>query len=81
MKTLATWNSKYRMIRKGEQASGRSKHGLALFKKSQTVKMTEGQIYWYKGGIVGEENIYYADNTEGFDPDPMDYDLGLCGQT
>ena len=75
-RTLKEWNARGRWVKKGSKAVGFTVDGDAMFTKDQTRK----RKHRYDDGRYGNYNNdhYYFG---GDNPDPMDYDLGLCGQS
>lgn len=73
-KSFKQWNNHGYRIAKGSKAVGFNDQGEPLF--------TSDQVYAdvYEGGghrsHHGSDSYYFG----GDNPDPMDYDLGLCGQ-
>lgn len=79
LKSLKKWNSKGRRIHKGSKAKAFNEHGVALFSKEQTYEVQEDMFDDENSSNAtnyNQGNFYFG----GDNPDPMDYDLGLCGQ-
>jgi len=75
-KTLESWNEAGRRVHKGSKAAGFTSGGLALFSEEQTYIRADR----YPGGHGPSDRRDVSFFGGNGNPDPMDFDIGLCGQ-
>lgn len=77
--TMQQWNDLGYRVREGEKAVG-WQFNRALFTKDQVVKVADHYSEDFYGGNYYDQGDNYTFG-HGGNPDQMDYDLGLCGQS